>query len=136
MKVQVAFLIAILASAKGQIEVKEINHERRFLADRAVTTSELATHATYAAGIWTSLGGIFYDITNFVHPGGTSAILTVGGKTGDTLYMKAFNNGVHPYTIAQVVTRSGIVRIGPLQNAPAPTKPPTRAPTKSPTRAP
>jgi cytochrome b involved in lipid metabolism len=56
------------------MEEKETNQERRFLADRAVTASELATHATYAGGLWTSFGGIVYDITNFVHPGGKSAI--------------------------------------------------------------
>lgn len=76
-----------------------------------------------------SLNGIVYDISNFVHPGG-AAILAVGGKAGVTLYTKAFNSGVHPYTIAQVVTRTVIVRIGPLQNGPAPTSAPK--PTKAP----
>jgi len=76
-----------------------------------------------------SLNGIVYDISNFVHPGG-AAILAVGGKAGDKLYTKTFNSGVHPYTIAQVVTRTVIVRIGPLQNGPAPTSAPK--PTKAP----
>ena len=80
--------------------------------------------------VWMSLNGIVYDISNFVHPGG-AAILAVGGKAGVTLYTKAFNSGVHPYTIAQVlVTRTVIVRIGPLQNGPAPTSAPK--PTKAP----
>ncbi len=132
MKLQVSFLIAILAFANGQMEGKEVNQERRFLADRAVTASELKTHATYAAGLWTSLGGIVYDITNFSHPGGKGTILNVGGKAGDTLYMKAYNNGNHPFTMAQVVSRAGIVRIGPLQNGPAPTKAPASSPVKPP----
>jgi hypothetical protein len=51
------------------------------------------------------------------------------------LYLKAFNNGAHPFTIAEVVTRAGIVRIGPLQNCPAPTKAPGAAPVKTPTVA-
>ena len=33
MKLQISFLIAIFAFAKGQMEGKEINQERRFLAD-------------------------------------------------------------------------------------------------------
>lgn len=50
--------------------------------------------------------------------------------------MRAFNNGNHPFTIAQVlVTRTGIVRIGPLQNATVPTKAPTPTPVTT-TKAP
>jgi hypothetical protein len=45
---------------------------------------------------------------------------------GDTLYMKAYNNGDHPYTLAQVVSRPGIARIGTWQSNPATTRAPTR----------
>ena len=117
------------------MEDNVIDQGNRFLADRPVTESELATHKTYAAGLWTSLGGIVYDITNFSHPGG-SVILNVGGIQGDTLYMRAFNNGNHPYTMAQVVLRPNVVRIGPSQNDPVTTKAPTAPTTKSPTKAP
>ena len=66
-----------------------IDQGKRFLADRPVTVSELATHKTYAAGLWTSLDGIVYDITNFIHPGGRTAILQIGGIQGDTLFARA-----------------------------------------------
>ena len=152
MKLQVVYIISILAFANGQMAAEdEIDQGKRFLADRAVTASELATHKTYAARLWTSLNGIVYDISNFKHPGG-SVILSVGGKQGDTLYQKGVNSRVHPFTKAQVVSQPGIVRIGPLTNGPAPTrkpvtgsvpspKPPTKKPitapgNKSPTRVP
>jgi cytochrome b involved in lipid metabolism len=83
MKLQGVFLLSILAFAKGQMQEVDIIQGERILADRAVAPSELATHATYAAGLWTSLGGIVYDITNFGHPGGKRAILKVGGRSGD-----------------------------------------------------
>ena len=137
MKLQVVCLISVLSFANGQMAGGEIEQGKRFLADRAVTASELATHKTYAAGLWTSLNGIVYDITNFVHPGG-NVILNIGGIQGDASYMRAFNKGDHPYTLAQVVLRPNVVRIGPLQNGPAPTKTPTApAPTgKPPTKKP
>jgi hypothetical protein len=63
MRLDVACLISILAFAKSHLEEVEMGNRNRFLADRAVTMSELATHSTYAAGLWTSLGGgLVYDI--------------------------------------------------------------------------
>ena len=134
MRLHVAFLVSILAFADSHMVEMAMDKENRFLADRTATKSELATHKTYAAGLWTSLGGIVYDVTNFSHPGGTK-ILLVGGIEGDALYTTAIKNGDHPFTIAQVVSRPGIVRIGPLQSNPAPTTTaaPTRVPTKRPT---
>ncbi len=106
----------------------EIDHSNRFLADRAVTRSELATHTDYEGGLWTSLGGIVYDLTDFIHPGGTR-ILRVGGIEGDSLYLEAYDEGDHPFTLAEVVSQPGIVRIGPLQSDDAPTTAPTATPT-------
>ena len=144
MKFVVALLFSILAFAHSHLEEIEIDEGNRFLAGRPVTKSELATHNTYAAGLWTALEGVVYDVTNFDHPGG-SKILLVGGMEGDTLYMKAFNKKEHPYSIADVVSQPGIVLIGPLQTSLAPTpapistpttRPTTRSTTKAPTRAP
>lgn len=132
MRLHVAFLVSMLAFVDSHLVEMALDKENRFLADRTVTRSELATHNTYAAGLWTALGGIVYDVTNFSHPGGPK-ILMVGGIEGDALYTAAINNGDHPFTIAQVVSQPGIVRIGPLQSNPAPTRAPTRAPTKRPT---
>ncbi|KAI2508917.1 hypothetical protein MHU86_5527 [Fragilaria crotonensis] len=132
MKLHIACLFSILSLAKSNLEGMEIELGSRFLADRAVTMSELATHTTYEAGLWTSLEGIVYDITDFTHPGG-SRILRVGGIQGDSLYMEAYNDGDHPFTLAEVVSQPGIVRIGPLQSDDAPTTAPTGDPTELPT---
>lgn len=132
MKLHIACLFSILSLAKSNLEGMEIELGSRFLADRAVTMSELATHTTYEAGLWTSLEGIVYDLTDFKHPGG-SRILRVGGIQGDSLYMEAYNDGDHPFTLAEVVSQPGIVRIGPLQSDDAPTTAPTGDPTELPT---
>ena len=109
-----AYLISVLALSTAQKVQIENGQAERFLADRDVSASELATHATYADGLWTALDGIVYDITSFVHPPGEKYILRVGGMEADALYMDAFNAKSHPFTIAQVVSQPGISRIGPL----------------------
>ncbi len=127
MKLNIACLLPIIVIANSNMEVMEIDHGNRFLADRAVTRSELATHTDYEGGLWTSLGGIVYDLTDFMHPGGTR-ILRVGGIEGDSLYLEAYDEGDHPFTLAEVVSQPGILRIGPLQSD-SPTTVPTATPT-------
>jgi cell division septation protein DedD len=130
MKLSIVCFLSILAFVAAQVEEAFVDYETRFLADRVVTLAELKTHATYANGLWTALGGIVYDITNFVHEGGVKHILEAGGIEADTLYMKAYNKGKHPFTMAAVVTQPGIVRIGPLlKDGVITSKPTTRKPT-------
>jgi cytochrome b involved in lipid metabolism len=128
MKLPIVCLLSILAFVTAQVEEAFVDYETRSLVDRVVTLSELQTHATYADGLWTALGGIVYDITNFVHPGGEKNILKAGGIEADALYLEAYNNGYHPFTLAAVVTQPGIVRIGPLQR-PTTKRPTTKRPT-------
>ncbi|KAI2502615.1 hypothetical protein MHU86_11809 [Fragilaria crotonensis] len=129
MKLPIVCLLSILAFVTAQVEETFVDYETRSLADRVVTLSELQTHATYANGLWTALGGIVYDITNFVHLGGVNNILKAGGIEADALYLKAYNKGDHPFTMAAVITQPGIVRIGPLQKTGVITAVPTRRPT-------
>ena len=117
-----AYLTTVLTLTTATREEVEIGPTGRFLADRDVMMSELETHATYEDGLWTALDGIVYDITDFTHPGGEKYILYVGGMEGDELYMEAYNEKYHPYTIAEMVTQPNINRIGPLVYDP-PTSP-------------
>jgi cytochrome b involved in lipid metabolism len=114
MKLHTVYPMTVLALTIATREEVEIGRAGRFLADREVLMSELATHATYANSLWTALDGIVYDITDFTHPPGEKYILKVGGMEADDLYMEAYNAKYHPYTIADVVSQPGITRIGPL----------------------
>lgn len=114
MKLHAVYLISALALTTAQRVPVENGQAERYLADRDVSASELATHATYADGLWTALDGIVYDITSFVHTPGEKYILRVGGTVADDLYMEAYDERHHPYTIGQVVSQPGITRIGPL----------------------
>ena len=131
MKLHAANLISMLALTTAQKVQLASGRVERFLADRDVLASELATHATYADGFWTALDGVVYDITNFEHPGGVDYILPVGGGQADDLYMKAYNAKYHPYTIAEVVSLPGVSRIGPLVLDPAAAPAQAPAPTSN-----
>ena len=127
MKFPIVFLSAILTFTSA--EVDDESHGTRFLADRNVPLAELQNHTCVLVGLWTSLNGIVYDLTNYNHPGGARDLAKVGGIEGDVLYQKAVTKGKHPFSLAEVVSLPGIVRIGPLINATAmPVTTPTAMP--------
>jgi hypothetical protein len=134
MKLPILGLLSILPFIAAQADEGLIDHGTRFLADRNVRLAELRRHATPAAGLWTALNGIVYDLSKFQHPGGANRLAQVGGIESDALYAKGVSKGDHP-SLAAALTYPGIVRIGPLFKGPLPTmKPTTMRPTTTTTR--
>ena len=129
MKLLIVSLLSILPFIAAQADEGLIDNGTRFLADRNVPLAELRRHGTVAAGLWTALNGIVYDLSKFNHPGGANRLAQTGGIESDALYAKGVSNGDHP-SLASALTYPGIVRIGPLVKGPVPTmKPTTMTPT-------
>jgi Cytochrome b5-like Heme/Steroid binding domain len=123
MQIRLDFLLYFVLFNSMKVFGSEIEYDSRFLQDRDVTYTELETHKTFRDGLWTALDGVVYDITDYVHPGGRSYLLYVGGIEGDDTYLSV-DKKHHYLSIAQVVKEEGIVRIGPLVGeAPPPTAP-------------
>lgn len=62
---------------------------------RSISADELAKHNT-ATDLWVSLYGRVYDLTSYAehHPGGSQAILDVGGSDGTAVFEAVHNEGM------------------------------------------
>lgn len=98
--IMISFGVATFVTASFLAVTPLISLDSKIITSQPpkVTLQELANHTTIESGVWVTINGKVYDLTNFLsrHPGGAKIIMKHAGKDASKLF-----NKVHPLNVIE-----------------------------------